>query len=286
MATIQTALVAAILVTANVGFAVTTQPFNRIVVLIDGSGSYAERQMDAIQKTQRLLGSIASTELRRWEAGDEVVIIALDAIPEVIWRGHTRQLADADLAQWETRFRARRDYSACTDVTTAFRLAAQELERAPEPTARYLAAFTDLLHEPPTSSSRTCRPVTRVGPPADFPWDALLNTSVSVFWVPIDQKLAWQRAVADRGTELQIKIYSDSESASVEALAPAKARRVITERDRAKGRGRLRGLVGTMGTWLMWSLGAACLLGALLGVTAHVVRRRPHRPSTSARVRN
>jgi len=256
-----------------------SNPFNRLVVIVDGSGSYAGRQPSAIEKVQILLEKMAETKLRRWEGtGDEISIISLDAIPEVIWRGNLRQLQEEEAPRWTERFKARQDYARCTDLIAAFRLVAREFERAPEPAGRYLIAFTDLQDEPPTSSPSTCKPAGPAGPPAGFPWDGLRAASVAVFWVPIAQKLAWARAIAGQGGDLQIALYSESESGSVEIIAPPKARRVMTEKEQSSKREQLASLARLLGGSVLrvglYGVGLLLALGGVSAVGGWFVRRR------------
>jgi len=226
-----------------------------------------------------LLEKMAETKLRRWEGtGDDITIISLDAIPDVIWRGTLSQLQQEEATRWTARFKARQDYAGCTDVIAAFRLAAGEFARTPEPIGRYLMAFTDLQDEPPTSSPSACKPVTQPGPPARFPWESLRGVSVAVFWVPIHQKLAWQRVIADQGSDLQVALYSESESGSVEVMAPPKARRVVTEEERAARReqvtDRARALGGGIIRFGLYGVGLLIALGVISQVGGWFVRRR------------
>jgi hypothetical protein len=206
------------------------KPFNRIVIEVDASGSYKGRQSEALAKAKVLLDSMARRELTRWEKGDEVVIISLDAIPEVIWQGSPQALGEINPAAWVKRFGGRTDYANCTDIESGFKLAAREFNSEPIPAKKYLFIFSDLIHEPPLASPSICqKPQSPSLPAKDFSWDQFADVSVSVFWVPPVQKLGWSRIVAENGLSENFKLYSNSESAEVEILPPPVARKQVSE---------------------------------------------------------
>src|SRR5687767_8625254 len=102
---------------------------NEVVILLDSSGSYKKRQAEAIARASSLLDSIAETKVRRWDqATDKITIIAVDAVPEVIWTGSVRELKAMKQSDWAERFKARSDYEQCTDVEAAFKLATTHLQ--------------------------------------------------------------------------------------------------------------------------------------------------------------
>lgn len=209
------------------------QIFNRIVVMIDASGSYHGQQVAALQRTEALLSELAARRVRRWEHADEVVVISLDAMPEVIWRGSAKEIGGMGEAAWARRFRARTDYAACTDVGAGFNLAGRLLTAEPRPTEKYLVVFSDLKDEPPASSPRVCRPVKSPSlPPQDMPWDALADTSVTVLWMPAEQKLAWKQAVTKAGLADNFAFYSISESRVAPLNPPPPAVRKISEAEK------------------------------------------------------
>ncbi len=207
------------------------EPANQIVVLIDGSGSYRARQDDALARTVSLLDRIAERTFHRWERGnDKITLVSLDAMPAVLWEGTLKDLKAGDRTAWSARFRARTDYAACTDVAAAFQLAADRLVGDPRYISKYLFVFSDLIDEPPTTSIRRCnRP--HATPSEHFPWDSLLDVAVTVFWMPPEQKLVWQRAVSEHGLEKSFALYTTSESGEIETLAPPPARATQTEED-------------------------------------------------------
>lgn len=244
---------------------------NRVVIMIDGSGSYKSRQGDAVTRSIKLLDAMAQAKLHRWEpVSDQITIISLDAVPEVLWRGTLKELKTLDRTAWTARFQARRDYASCTDVGTAFKLATQHLKGDSRSVAKYLFAFTDLINEPPTTSIRSCRkPLSPSIPPGDFPWNDLTDVSVSVFWVPAEQKLAWSRLVEEHGLGTTFALYSLSESSEVNVAAPARAKVELTDAERKAEKERYIGF----GSSLLTVMGSILLLVLLLPVIAVVTSR-------------
>ncbi|HEX8163576.1 MAG TPA: VWA domain-containing protein [Pyrinomonadaceae bacterium] len=257
-------------------------PSNEVVIMLDVSGTYKSRRAEALAKASALLDSIAQTKVRRWEQGaGRITIITVDAVPEVIWQGTLRDLKSVKQSDWAERFKARTDYEKCTDVEAAFRLATSHLQGDPQFVNKYLFAFTDLIHEPPTGSIRTCKPPSRPSVPSEeFPWASLQDVSVSVFWVPPDQKLAWQRAAADNGLGPSFALYTTSESGQVKVSAPPKPEAKITDAEREADR---EGYTQTFFGLLKW---AAIILGgfvALVVILLLVARsRRGSEPSGPA----
>ena len=233
------------------------EPFNKLVIIVDNSGSFSEKQSEAIDRTIALLDALSSRKLHRWEkdkANDEITLISLDAIPEVIWRGSLPELKILGSDFWTARFKSRTDYSGCTDVTGAFRLAAKRLDGNPRYVRKYLFVFSDLVHQPPTDSIYKPGKPSRL-PGDDFPWEVLRDISVSVLWVPGDQKLAWRRAVEQHGLESSFALYTTSESSEVEIKPPPRAELELTKAELKADRQRYIGygkkLAGGLGIILL-----------------------------------
>lgn len=223
-----------ILTLTNLSFAEKPKPFNRVVVIIDSSGSFKNHQYEAIERVQELIEKMANRKERRYEAPDEVYIISLDAKPEVIWAGKREHLGQLTKPRLSKLFNERSRYSDCTDVASAFNLAAHKLNREPAPTAKWLFVFSDLMDEPETSSGN-CRVPERPSLPSDkIKWDNLADTSIGVFWASDSQIMAWEEALADKG--LSIKFYDRAEALNAELPPPPKARKRmgVEEREEAK----------------------------------------------------
>lgn len=223
---------------------------NHLVVMVDASGSYKARQAEAMERAVTLLDGMAKTKLKRWESqSDKIFIISLDASPDTIWQGTLKELKAKSPSFWKERFISRTDYAACTDVSSAFRLAARHLEGDSRYVSKYLFVFSDLLHEPPTSNMRACQSPVKVSP-EDFPWANLGDVSVSVFWIPPDQKLLWRKAVQERGLEANFALFTTSESATVTIPPPSRPQEKITEADRKAQRGQIAGGAKSAFTWV------------------------------------
>ena len=258
------------------------KPGNYVIVMIDRSLSFRSRQQDAIDRTVKYLDQIASRKLGRWEGKrDRVTVISLDAIPTVLWEGNLQDLKSLSAADWEKRFAARNDYEKCTDITGAFSLAADRFASADaEATNKYLLAFTDLVHEPPLSSASVCaRP--HPEPSEDFPWASLEDVSVNVFWLPINQKLIWQRSFKERGLAGHVALYSDSESEAVDIAPPPPAKQTMSETDRAQLAGHYRSLFQRTGQFLLGLVGLLVL--GFLGMLFFARRSRVSGPPTPPR---
>ena len=270
------------------------EPSLRVAVIVDGSGTFAPQRDAAVARTIALLDSMAATPLHRWESGaDHVTLISLDALPEVIWQGTLRQLKTLDHDRWAARFDARSDFAHCTDVAAAFRLAAAALAGGSGLVHRYVFAFSDLIHEPPTTSVRSCA-APRALPPATFPWDQLADVSVSVFWAPPDQVLAWRRAVDERALDASFSVHSVSESTEIPLVAPARPTVELSEEDTAADRARYSALAWRGLTWLGTGVAGILVLTLVLVVALGLARRRarraagrpvrgPRRPSETGR---
>ena len=249
----------------------TPKPLNKVVVLVDGSGSFSSRREEAVARAVTLLDRMAERKVHRWEKEtDQVVVISLDALPAVVWEGNVGDLKTVDRAEWTKRFRARSDYSGCTDVVSAFTLAAQYLDGDPRTVRKFLIAFTDLISEPPTTSMGACRKREML-PDSDFPWDYLADVSVSVFWVPPDQILRWRRAAEEQGIGSNFQLYSTSESTSVTLLPPPPAKVELSAEERTQKR---QQFAESAKGWVKWGAAAGVLFLAILLFAVMAQRRR------------
>lgn len=247
------------------------KPANHIAILIDGSKTFDRRRGDAVQRAQELIDMIAEQPKRRHQgANDSVAVIAIDAMPSVLWRGTLADLRNADPEGWLRRFAARSDYSFCTDVDRAFRLAVEELGPSSPQIHKYVFVFSDLQHEPPTDSLRRCEEP-RVGAADSFPWCGIEDASVSVLWTPPGQKLVWQREIDSRGFSKSFHVYVDSESAEIVPAPPPVAKRVVTEQERRQIQDRL-GSALALGVKIV--LAVVLLCAVLTGGVLMAARRR------------
>ena len=255
-------------------------PFNRIGILLDASGSYRERQADAVEKANLLLSGLAERRSKRWVKPDEIVIISMDASPEVIWRGSPQKLAETDRSEWIARFHGRADYAACTDVARGLNLAADELNAGPVPTARYLFVFSDLIAEPPTRGVSVCA-APRAVPERDVNWDALKPVSIAAFWLPADQKMVWDATMKTHGLTTY-RLFSISESAVNRIDLPEPAKHDATPAEKQQSRDTLWSWLGTIGSLLVYLLLLIVIVPLLAGVVLYLRRRRPQAAAPAA----
>jgi hypothetical protein len=103
---------------------------------------------------------------------------------------------------------------------------------------------------------------------------------VSVFWVPAEQKLVWQKAVAEQGLDTSFNLYTNSESGQVKISPPPRAKVNMSEGEREQAREETKSRtffwLGVIASVVITVFGIFILLAALSG------RRR--RPSPGARV--
>lgn len=258
-------------------------PFNRIIIIIDSSGSYQSRQDEALAMADRLLNGVANRPRRHWQSSDEVRIIALDALPETIWSGAAADLGARDPAMWAQRFGGREDFAHCTDVRAAFERALEELNRGRTPAGKYIFIFSDLRTEPPTTTLRNCEPARATLGADEFDLSRLSDVHIAAFWLPAEQKRAWDETFRTHGLSA-FRLFSDSESAAVEDVEiPPVAVRIVTEEARQETLAKLRDL----GAWLFGAAGVLAA-GIVLIVLLVVVfrrrgpRRRVRRPRLAA----
>jgi von Willebrand factor type A domain len=255
-------------------------PQNRTVIMIDTSSTYRKRVGEAAAKAAALLQEIGKTKLQRWEkATDQISIITIDAMPDVLWEGTLKDLQAFDRQALTRRLAARTDYAGCTDVGAAFTQAVARLSGDPRSVHKYLLIFSDLIDEPPTTNSRTCRPPQRPSlPPAAMPWDSLRDVSTLAFWLPANQKLAWRRAIAEAGLDESFHLYAESDSQNVDIPVPARPKMVVSEADKAATRESIAGTASSvltvLGAVALAALGLAILVGIGLALALRGRRRR------------
>ncbi len=257
---------------------------NHIVVILDASDSYKARQTKAVEKVVNILDEMSKIKLKRWESqSDKIFIISLDASPDTIWQGSLKELKAQSPSFWKERFMARTDYAACTDVSGAFRLAAKYLEGDSRYVSKYLFVFSDLLHEPPTNDMRSCQYPAKV-PPEDFPWSSLKDVSVSVFWMPLGQKLLWRKAVQEHGMEANFNLYTTAESATVSIPNPSRPEEKVTEGERHAQKEQIKSEIKS-GLGVIALIVAAFILLIIVGFLLARYRSRQSKPALRNPVR-
>ena len=174
---------------------------------------------------------------------------------------------------WTERFQSRTDYSACTDVPAAFRLAARHLEGDPGHVGKHLFVFSDLIDQPPTDSVLKPGKISKE-PAGDFPWEKLKDVSVSVFWVPPDQKLAWLRAVRQHQLAESFALYTTSESSLVEIAPPERPVTQLTAIQRKAEQQRYLCLAKKIGMGTGICILALCIIVTMAAICLSFARRR------------
>lgn len=243
--------------------AAAPKPCNKVAVIIDGSGSYKNRQPQAVARAVALLEEMARTKVRRWEKDDEITLISLDAMPDVIFKGSLQDLKATTADVWVNRFKARSDYVKHTDLVAAFSLASRRLEGDPRYVGKYILAFTDLIHDPiqgPAPKKGKPAP-----PPEDFPFADLEDTSITVLWCPFAQKQAWLPVLQQYGLGESFQIYTTSESAEVKTTPPPKAKVKRPEGELAAKRQQVRSWFSVLG-WCMGTVAASIFILPIAGL--------------------
>ena len=266
--------IAALLLPACTGAPAVDDPSLRVAVVIDGSLTFDRQRDAAVGRAIELLERMAATKLHRWESGTEhLTLISLDALPDIIWQGSLRELKELDHDEWTRRFDARSDFVHCTDVVAAFDLAAEALAEGAGLVGKYVFAFSDLIHEPPTTSVRSCAASLRA-PPAGFPWDEFGDVSVSAYWLPADQVLAWRRAADRLAPDAAFKFYSVSESTAVPLPALSRPVVELSEAEMAADRARYLARFRRGIAWVAGVLVGLVALAVVLGFVSRRVQRR------------
>jgi hypothetical protein len=253
-------------------------PVNKVVIILDASASYKNRQADALQHVMtRLEEKLGKTRMGRYDHNlDQIAIISLDAMPEILWQGDLKQLKNRDPRHWPEHFKARVDYASCTDVGAAFRVAARFLAGDPAQFPKTLIAYSDLVDEKPTNALNKCQKPQPVA--EDFPWEALKDTQINVLWLPANQKLAWRHALDAHGLSNAL-LYTESESAVAQIALPEPAERSAEQVDaqHAESRQAVAELGGLVTSVVKWVIAISTGGFLLIGFAAWLKRRRARR---------
>lgn len=292
----KTTLLATLAVLIEVVFLTTPKvyavelPENRVAVVIDTSGSFKSKMHDAAASTASLLEQMSTASIKRWEpAKDRIILISMDSLPEIIWSGALQDLKSLDQEYWKSALNAREEYSQCTDVVKAVRIAVKELNHdAGIKTNKYMFIFSDLVHEPPTTSIGQCTPVISANPvPIDIPWEELADISIVSLWVPIDQKFAWTRALEEQGLEDTFKLYA-LESEVQEIKAPPRPDITPTQEEMQQARDQMKqglSFLGKGALMLLFSVLALCALTLMFLAACFVWARFIRKPVLAAPAR-
>jgi hypothetical protein len=263
-------------------------PYNQVIVVLDSSMSFQRPVADpgvkgrvpvveALRVVQTLFSESSAQKRRRNTGDDRYVIVAADAASQVIWRGNRAMLASLTTDALLELLAARRQFAQCTDYEAALNAAAKALREHPDATNRYVLTFGDLVHEPATSSYRTCAAPSGE-PPAGIDWDTLSAAALGFYFVSTDFQLKpnqhWLAFVEKRGLKADFKDMAQTMTQAVELppLPPAIYRPTQAQvADAEKSWDRLKGVAWTATKVILW--GAVLVVAALFGFITMARRR-------------
>lgn len=168
--------------------------YNRVILLVDSTGSFKEYRQEALELAQRLVDQLGRQRRRHWEKPDSIKVIAIDARPEAVWQGTPKDLRDQlATTAGETSLAnllGQRHDGQWTDLHGSLNMAIDELNRAPLAAGNYLFTFSDLVHDMPDTGAFSAPSVEQVR------WDALPKGTVfGAFYVPDGRHIAWENAL-------------------------------------------------------------------------------------------
>jgi hypothetical protein len=289
--TVLYATLAAVLATAGCGGERRSKvkPFNRVVVLLDASGTMMKPDAglggkvpfnESLRMLQDYFVKAAEQKGRRWDALDEYHIVAVDAHSQEVWHGDRKALAALTPEELSRIFGTRKQFSGCTDIGAAFEEAARLFDREPQPSAKFLLSFSDLISEPTAGGYGKC--AVPSGQPPQTDWSRLGDVSMSFYWVSSDFRYQpdqhWQEALRAAGfNDVPFSNAAQTVSRGITLNPPPRARRVVSEEEMAETRDR----VESAKSWALWLgvIGAAAV-GLFFGCAFFLSKRaRPRRPA-------
>lgn len=263
-------------------------PFNEVVVVLDASISFQLPVADAgatgripaveaLRVVQKLFSDSNAQKRRRNASEDQYVIVAADAASQVIWRGNQSSLASLSPDALLAMLKVRREFAHCTDYQAALNAAAKTLQEDADATNRYVLTFGDLIHEPPTTSYRTCAAPSGK-PPDGIEWDTLRTAALGFYFVSTDFKLRpnqqWLALLDSRGIKANLKDMAQTMTQAVELPPPPPAIYRPTAEQTAAAEQSWDHLKNVAWTALKTVLGGVGLLvAALVGLAARARRR-------------
>ena len=236
----------------NPVFAAATQaadakPFNRIVIIIDRSGSFMAHLVEAHDIAWKYIRDLSNTSTR-----DEVYIIGVDkASSQIIYIKGIRSRRDAK-AQFDTAF-ANTTAGLGTDWVSGIRKGAADLHLMPKPAGSHLLVFGDLLvDDEKDAAGRSVRRFDRL---EGFDWSSLSGVTCS-FWF-VNDGVRDVLLQVPNFQKLNAAIYSVESHARAKDIKPPSPVRSGTSSDPAFG-------------WAMYGVAIIAIL-----VVLGLVMRRP-----------
>lgn len=264
------------------------KPFNRVVVLLDASGTMMKADAglggkvpfnESLRMLQDYFVKASEQKGRRWDALDEYHIVAVDANSQEVWHGDRKALAALTPEELSRVFGTREQFSGCTNIGAAFEEAARLFDREPQPSAKFLLSFSDLLDEPPAGGYSKCAAPSGLPPQAN--WTRLGDVSMSFYWVSSNFRYRpekhWQDALRAAGfNDVPFSNAAQTVSRGITLNPPPRARRVVTDEELTGTRERFE----SAKSWALWlgALGAiaVCLFfGSALVFSKRARRRGP-----------
>lgn len=259
-----------------VASALAAQPFNRIVIILDASGTFRPMVHRVLPRVQQLVQAVHSQHTR-WQADDQIYIIALTGTPFVAWYGTQRQLNQLSPEALKKAF-GMVSFPDCTDVAAAFNLAAEKFGRTPKAADEYLFSFSDLIDEPVRGNG--CAPARRPSPPpAGIRWGGLSDASIVAYDVDDREIQAWKDKLANRHLSLEMYDPAESQNTKIPKISPAMGR--LSAEEMQQGRQRLWKVAHTLGKFLGLTL--LCVLAVGLGLPLVARLRGRHLPEGARR---
>lgn len=212
------------------------RPFNRIVILIDRSGSFQAKLPLAQEIAWKYVRNLANTS-----PDDQCYVIGVDRAPsEIAYVKGVRSRRDAQ-AEFEAAFTAVTDGRG-TDWVTGLDKAIHLLSVPPEPGAKHLLVFGD-LHVDDSKDAATGKLLKQFRPLAEFNWTQLEGVDGS-FWFVAEEVRTQLLDLPDfRG--LDLATYGiESEAEAKNLAAPRRLRVASTSSADQTGLGSLLPWVG------------------------------------------
>lgn len=277
-----------LIVSTTTATAQRTSPYNLVVVVLDSSISFqlpskqagSEGRVpvaDALRVVQRLFSAGSAEKRRRTAKDDQYVIIAADAMSQVIWQGNRTELTDLTPEALLGFLKARREFANCTDFKSALNTAAKVMQQSADATDFYVLTFGDLIHEPATTSYRVCAAQSGQ-PPAGIDWDTLKYAALGFYFVSTNFNLRpnmyWPEHLETLDIHADFRDMAQTLTQPLELPPPAQAKYRATQEDLNAAAARLASMKAFGWAGLKW--GGGLLLFIFLGgpVILWFLRRR------------
>lgn len=218
------------------------RPFNRIVILVDRSGSFQAKLPVAREIAWKYVRNLANTS-----PDDQCYVIGVDHSPsEIAYIKGVRSRRGAQ-GEFEAAFSTVTE-GLGTDWVTGLKKAVHLFSVPPEPGAKHLLVFGDLCVDD-AKDAATGELLKHFQPLSDFDWSQLAGVNGSGWFVSEDVRAELLELPAFRSLNLQL--YGiESEAEAKNLAAPRRLRSEVTSSADPAG----------LGSLAPWMLGLAALL--------------------------